>query len=233
MGIERYHYLAQPEAFALTDQLFDCDRFCSILPGDTHEAAETVNQSSINSFRSRYPGAKYIGDKIPTLYRSFAQLEKHITGDFELIFIVRNIIDVAKSYKVRFLNADDNWEKNVEDAIDDWRQSIEAILNFNKKENVQIVFYENFFSNKPAMNKLLSSLGLKKTSETEKLMSQLMKKNAHLNNNRTEILSQADVISILTKSPLHLYRKLISSEDFKKHTSGLFSEQLLDSITSQ
>src|SRR3954447_8348170 len=73
LGVERYGTRFFGPDF-LDPTLFEFERFFRIEPGDTFYPDLSVT-SDYESMRRRFGRAKYVGDKIPYLYRFLPQLE--------------------------------------------------------------------------------------------------------------------------------------------------------------
>jgi len=147
IGVERYNNLAIND-FTLSEAHFQKERYFKYKKEDSHWGNLTTGVQEIyyRNLRGRYHACKYVGDKIPKLYKNFDPLFK--TFDSIHVFaIVRNILDVSHSYKVRKENPDDAWRATFQDAIYDWNESLVQILKFKElyPKNMHILDYEKIF----------------------------------------------------------------------------------------
>lgn len=121
MGVERYGNRFYTREF-LNPEMFEKDRFFSLQEGDTFYPDLVEFNPYYERAKSGYEDATYFGDKIPKLYEYFDRMKETFPG-CKLVFIFRNIFDVAASYKARQLDENDNWSMGVSDAISDWNNA--------------------------------------------------------------------------------------------------------------
>jgi len=94
--------------------------------------------------RERWKKARYIGDKLPTLENYFDQLLTFSGG--RIIYMVRNIYDVAASYKRRRDTGDPTWTAGgVDEAIVDWNKSLNSALSSPHNFGIRAIDYDRFY----------------------------------------------------------------------------------------
>lgn len=211
IGVERYGNLFFKTP--LTSNLFTAERFCNIQAGDTFYQDLKAFNPYYQTVAERFGEAAYVGDKIPLLYNHLDSLFANIP-DAKVIFIVRNIIDVASSYEARADNIhDESWQrdKRTASAIADWRASLIILKRFLDKDDQRIfpVKYEDFFVNDGGLGKLYQFLDLPITKEVEYLYGSLLQQGAMLENNRKRNLNLEGVRLICETAPFGLYRQVL------------------------
>ena len=102
MGRERYAQRFSHLGESFGPDLWERDRFCSRL-----EAEDTHHQSLQPYYAdlfSRFHGCTHVGDKIPKIYENYALVKRHYP-DCKIVFMVRNVFDVAQSFEIRAMQA--------------------------------------------------------------------------------------------------------------------------------
>jgi hypothetical protein len=96
--------------------------------------------------KQRHASARYVGDKITYLYRHLDQFAEEFPGA-KVIYMIRDIFDVAASYARRAGNSGDlDWKSGgVENAIQDWNESLEALLHVPDGIEVLPVHFRRFY----------------------------------------------------------------------------------------
>lgn len=164
IGLERYVRLAaQPELFG--PHLFEPERFLRVEEGDTFYAS-LDHLPYYKGAGEKLAAAKVVGDKIPKLH----QLYKQIAERFPLVkilYIVRNIFDVAASYNKRAADEQDlHWPagRNYRKAVVEWRDSMRQTMLWMQKLSIYVVDYETFFAGEEDIGRLASFLGRNKAA---------------------------------------------------------------------
>lgn len=206
IGMERYYYKASNN-FSLTRELFDEERFFKLQKGDTF----WTDSKMLSYLRSNFKESVYRGDKIPKLYCWINELFDTMP-DAKLIFIVRNIIEVASSYNKRAYNTSDhNWtnSKNYIQAVSDWNESLIAITSAKQAHyKVHVIEFESFFSEKIYLNILYEFLNLNLTDEVSTKFNMMINKSKNLTANRTDCLSPLEKKYILLNANISLYKNI-------------------------
>lgn len=143
LGLERYN-LYTKSGGPVNEALFLPERFLDIRPGDTFykDFSYFPNYEQV---RDKYRRATIVGDKVPKYYLRYNDALKALSG-VKFIYILRNIYDVAASYKVSAAKRT-HWPKwrTVPSAIEDWNLSLQRTLEHAGAGRVHIVPYEEFF----------------------------------------------------------------------------------------
>lgn len=210
LGVERYAHRVFPP-FSLKPNLFEKERFLSLKNGDTFYG----NLVGFNSYYSNcpkyFPSAKYVGDKIPKLYEYFDDFIKNFPKA-KIIFMFRNIFDVAASYKARAEDVnDDTWDRysGVKKALEDWEYSIASYHQNKSKLKILPVCYESLFYKKEGLDKISSFIGID-SSELEDKYQNLLVRGNQLEGFRSRDLTVEEVFSISMKAPFWEYRKVMN-----------------------
>jgi len=213
IGMERFYYKAAKN-FSLEHKLFEKERFFSLQTGDTF-----WNEISMyDGMKPNFECSIYRGDKIPKLYYHFDKLFKELP-DTKVVFIVRDIVDVAASYNARANNLNDkNWsrEQNFKVAVDDWNASLVSLYQYlyEKKCDVYPIFYEDFFSKTDSIEGLYKNLGIAVSKEVRNDFSSFVEKYKNLKQNKkSDVLSEVELDYINKNANFKLYRWI------KKHVS--------------
>src|SRR5579885_3627992 len=150
LGVERYVLLSY-EKMRIRPSLFEKSKFFELETGETFYP----NLSEFNRYYDlaweRFADALWLGDKIPPLYQDYDGIEANFENA-HILFIVRNIIDVAESYQRRASNPDDKtWNPtwDYRRAVHDWYTSILATQNLldlaGRRTKLAIISYEELF----------------------------------------------------------------------------------------
>ena len=210
LGVERYAHRVFPP-FSLKPDLFEKERFLSLENGDTFYNDLTEFNSYYSNCWKFLTTAKYIGDKIPRLYEYFDDF----LGKFpkaKIIFMFRNIFDVAASYKARAADVnDDTWDRSsgVETALEDWRKSIKSYHQYKSKLKILPICYESLFYKKEGLDKISSFLDID-AAELEGKYQNLLIRGDQLEGCRPRDLTVEEVFEISMQAPFWEYRQAIS-----------------------
>lgn len=158
LGMERYITLAKSGGSICTE-LFAPERFLEIRPRDTFYK-DFSHFHDHDHITAKYHGAKIVGDKVPKYYLKYNEIFNNIPGVL-FICIIRNIYDVAASYKVR-AESGVRWPKwrSVPSAIEDWNLSLKHTAQHVDSGRIYTVFYEDFFLKGVGVDSLWSFLGV-------------------------------------------------------------------------
>jgi len=96
--------------------------------------------------KQRFAGARYVGDKIPYLYRHLSEIAPRFQGA-TIIFMINDVFDVAAFYNARQTGAEDsNWcSGGVTEAVRDWNEALAALNDIPPGIRVTPVHYQRFF----------------------------------------------------------------------------------------
>lgn len=193
----------------LTRDMFAPERFFSPQIGvdcgyDIHTHEDT--RAYVPVARERYASARFIGDKIPFLYKHLGNLAEKFTGA-TLVWMVRDPLEVAASYKRRQTNPDDpDWASGgVVEAVADFNASIDALRNVPAGLAVVLIQYERFFR-EGKFSPLARTLNLREDDET--LFQSALKETGrhHPKTGALSILTADDLRYVDTHADLEGYR---------------------------
>jgi hypothetical protein len=197
----------------LSPDLFEEERFFSVAKGDTFYDELDFYKSLYEALRLKWGRSALVGDKIPKLYLKYEQVFERFP-EARVIFISRNLIDVATSYKRRAEDqADHAWsgDRDAMRAIDDWNaansQTLAAIERFPKQ--LYVLSYESFFIEEKGLNELFSFAGLEPTLDVRKHFEFQMQRSGAIRAQRTENLSATEKLAICTRADLPSFRHLL------------------------
>jgi hypothetical protein len=170
MGRERFASLRKNQPADYNPSLFEKERMChNLYKGDSHH--QKLDEYYEKAF-SIFDAFQYVGDKDPNLFESY-NLLKDKFPDCKIIYICRNIIEVAFSFQMRanrtkcetlrlgkeIKNA---WpiKRGWQQAIKEWNTSLAMTTHYLDQLNIAIVAYEEFFRNEKSLIELYHYLGL-------------------------------------------------------------------------
>lgn len=148
-------------------ELFQRERFCSRLEeGDTHHRSL---QSYYADLLSRFQDCTHIGDKIPKIYENYGLVSRHYP-ECKIIFMVRNIVDVAQSFETRAKNAAqlgkavprNTWQptRDYAEAILEWNESLQQTLAALPQLDLIVVEYEQLYVEPLLLRRIFQFLNL-------------------------------------------------------------------------
>jgi hypothetical protein len=169
LGIERFGKLLNRDSELFLPRIFNPKRFFKIRKSDCfYDSLEFKAYSEwyCSDFNeNKYKNSTYVGDKNPKFYEHLDTINSNFrNNNYKIIFILRDINSVAKSYNVRANNPNDKWkaENDFKQAIVDWNKGISSIChqidNQENASNLISVNYDDFFSNYELGKSKLSSL---------------------------------------------------------------------------
>lgn len=212
IGMERYitRFLTGK---GLTPELFDEARFFSIEKGDTFYENLDFVKPLYESLRSKWQSSLVVGDKIPKLYTRYEQVFENFP-DARVVFVSRNIIDVANSYKRRAEDASDQeWSANRGSgtAIDDWNEAnaltLAAMERFPGK--IYVLSYESLFIEGSGLEELFEFVGFTPGRDVHAHYKNQLRRSDKISANRSEVLSETEKLAICLRADTDSFRKLI------------------------
>lgn len=153
LGIERYSLNENVSALS-----FDKNHFF-----DKESENYLMRPQLYEKIRNKFERAKYIGDKRPRFIKSWRNTRLNLPQAI-IIYIFRNIYDVACSYNVRASNAalgiDTSWSphRDFSKAVRDWNEGVQEINNLVQFYEVYLIKYEDFFVDMAKINQLFNYL---------------------------------------------------------------------------
>jgi len=215
MGCERFNSLYPLNK--VTTELFEKDRFFDIRIDDTHykKISDMMHYPSIvnnfNELKQNYDSCKFFGDKFPFLYEYYPSILSSFPG-CRIIFIMRNIFDVANSYVNWAKQGNPAWpeSRNAEIAVMEWNRSLQMTKRCRHLIPFYIIKYENFFYKKEGLEDLFRYLDLDVDDTVTTRYHQVLKKAGEYENlrERSQILSSLDKRDIILHADFKTYRDL-------------------------
>lgn len=157
IGMERYQKYWR-EHLTFPDNALTASRFFDIQKGDAWY--DSLDQFPVHyqRLRKKWDTASFVGDKIPRLWEDFASLFRQFP-DARVVYTFRDPFAVARSYKQRSLNPDDdlNWgsHRDASYGIQEWNDSAQRLADFfnsdtasgNHHDRCYVLRYEEFVAN--------------------------------------------------------------------------------------
>jgi hypothetical protein len=212
IGIERYIGLAKPKEFSLSEDLFDESRFFDLHEADTHykNLFEGGRGKYYQELISRYSNCKIWGDKIPPLYNYYNELSSSFAG-VKIIFIFRNIFDVAQSFNAR-AEQGVHWppSRDYSVAVTRWNQSLMKTLQYVKKGGeVLCLEYEELFWGGVQPEIIENFLGLSASNELSEQLESLVKESTELDQKREVSLTTPQKQYLMHKANFGAYKEML------------------------
>jgi hypothetical protein len=216
LGVERYISFAFRKG-AFSPQIFQFENFFNLEPGQTFYQDLVGFNSYYNDARVRFPTASWIGDKIPPLYRIYDEIDEKFENA-HILFIVRNIYDVAASFQKRALNVEDKtWDatRDYKRAVTDWHESLLTTSKFlsknDRKTGLTILSYEDIFTERGNISAIFNLLGLDVPAAVTREYNALLHRSSQLESGRGDVLRSADRNFISLNASFGLYREIYKS----------------------
>lgn len=211
VGVERYALKGfSPESF--TPALFEEERFFRIEEGDTFYDDLDKFDRYYGELRPRFSSTTLRGDKVPQLYEHLPELYSALPNS-KVIFIVRNILDVASSYNARAEDlADGAWrrDQNYVQAVKDWNRSLRATVKaLEEGRSMYCLDYERLFQPDFSLTSMFDYLGLSVTPAVAETHQKIVERSQQLELARNDRLTGMQKRHILRRAALAPYRELI------------------------
>jgi len=203
IGIERYKNLKHSE---LGEHLFTEERFFDFRAGDTN----VIWPKYYSKLRKKFVKAKWFGDKLPRYYMKYSFLFERFENSV-VIFMLRDIHDVASSWNKRAETLGDTWPEShdYKEAVSEWNRALKQTLEFKRKygNRLLIVEYEKIFSGDSAiLAEILTRLNLPMRKSALRMFrtatqdwDEISQKPRHVRDGQAEFISlQADMRSYET-----------------------------------
>lgn len=176
IGMERYKYYAnQKNIKKINPELFKSDVFFELKDSQTNINWKYFYDELIDKYQS---GVKYLGDKYPHYYRFYNQINKNV-NNVKWIFIVRDVVSIAKSYNARAADPNDRWSPKADyrKAVDHWNESLVETWKYQKSHpnpNLFVCEYERLFRyDLDYLNSLLDFLDVGLSPEIQMFFEQM------------------------------------------------------------
>jgi len=196
IGMERFGHLVTKDKFTLSEEHFTSERFLNIEPGDTfYNDFEKFHSWDENIIRKLNQGnLEYIGDKRPELYMVYDELIETFPNS-KIIFIYRNIFDVAASWNKR-AEEGINWpmHKNFKKAVHTWNYSLKTTIKAIQKypDNICCIKYEDVLVDAKELTPLYNWLELNIDENTKTKQKNILMNSKRLQEERKNFALSED-----------------------------------------
>lgn len=213
LGVERYGHLARHRG-RIGPALFEKQKFFRIEPGQTFYSDLAGKNDYYSDGERRYDEAAWVGDNIPMLFNDYSGIEANFENA-HILFIFRNIIDVAGSYQNRSRSGTANGNRDYRGAVKDWHRSLKTTRDFlsmqGRRTSVAAVSYEEMFLREADLTPLFDWLGLEYTASVRRHYRFLLSRSRDLDGRRGDAINSAQRHYIAQLAPFHIYRALLKS----------------------
>ena len=215
MGVERFINKVDGNFIELTPELFEKERFFDLQPGDSHFPDLTSAGAGryYADLKPRYEDCEWYGDKVPVLYKNYHGLFYRFPS-VHVVFVLRDVIDIAESFETRLADPDDNWDHDYKDAVAKWNESLRTTLRYKSNgAKIYCVDYQELFYSDYELEKIFEPLGLEVFKElytfyrNEKIFAQ------RLLDRRVSVLTEKQKAYINKEADFESYRKLQAVRD--------------------
>lgn len=210
LGVERFGNRFFKSG-GLRPELFEEERFFKLVEGDTFYEDLDAFSSYYATARGRYGQAAVVGDKIPKLYERLEDVSARFPGA-RIVFMFRNVLDVAASYKRRAQDPDDaTWRADLDvgAAVVDWTRAIAQFKAFRSAIEIKPVCYESIFTRPDDLDSLLDFVGLADPAPVRREHANILARAAQLETARRRDLSEAEVFDIAMRAPFGAWREIV------------------------
>lgn len=212
MGRERYAELYLT-ARTFSKELFGKERFCRILdPADSHHRSLEPYYAELHD---RYDNCLYRGDKIPELACNYGLLLERFERP-KIIFMLRNIFDVADSFNLRVKKAIASgrkdgwpWDRGSASAVTEWSRALKQTLRVQERIQLHVVVYERLFEDQCELRRLYRFLGLTVPDKVLAAHRDLMAEHRELDAARKISLTSSEKLDIMERAAFGAYRKVL------------------------
>ena len=172
IGMERYKFLINEENSlkTLNKNRFSKELFFNILDEETNIQWDYF----YDPLKEKFDKSKFVGDKVPRYF----QVYNHLKNEFPTakhIFLVRDPLEVANSWKVRAADSKDvNWlsSNDVKKSVNVWNSSLKQAYKRFKEGHMDIIIisYTDLFSgDKQTLDSILNFLSLEQDDNLSKV----------------------------------------------------------------
>lgn len=197
--------------------LFEKERFCrQLLPGDSHHERLDAYYEELHA---RIDQCAYRGDKIPEMACAYAPLLAAYDRP-KVIYMLRNIFDVASSFKLRASRARENkmtagwpWDRGSAAAVAEWSLSLRNTLEVLDRIQVHFVVYERLFESAVEIDTLFGFLNLQITEPVNSMHEGMMGKYRELELAREVSLTSPEKLHIMQSADFESYRRALRVAD--------------------
>ena len=209
IGIERYANLSRRDDFRLTPELFEKERFFEVREGDTFYASYDESNRFDRRARMKYDAAKYVGDKLPGLYKSYEQLFDRFPRA-KVIFIYRDPLETASSWMGR-LAEKKNWpeKRDYRAAVKEWNRSMFLTREWlNAGYEIIVVDYDTIFRSDRSLKPLFDLLEVTYTDPLDQGIGRIRERAQSLDAGRRSLLTDEQKSYVVAEAKSFLVRDL-------------------------
>ncbi len=206
---ERYFSLVLNKK-PLSKKHFEKKRFLTISQDDTYYDQKEFERIHENS-ESKFDNASVVGDKIPTLFYRYESIQQQLPN-VKIIFLFRNIFDVAISYNRRAADTEDSrWPSNKQsaNAVNEWNHALRVTKRALDSMDILPIKYERFFDNPTHLDILTDFLSVESDAsfrEDYRVWSFGIKQ--HLRSKPKDGLTSLEATHLLEHADFTTYRQL-------------------------
>ncbi|MEM8721968.1 MAG: sulfotransferase [Cyanobacteria bacterium P01_G01_bin.39] len=205
LGIERYSNDDDISASSFTKKSFF----------DSESKNYQVRPHFYEKIKDKFKNARYLGDKRPKFTQSWKNTWLNLP-QAKIVYIFRNIYDVACSYNTRAANAilgkDDSWssKRDFSQAVRDWNEGLQEFQNLADFYDVYCVKYEDFFVDQSKMKHLFNYLQVNTKEPSVIAGMDVINKKALSLQTKSRNLSDSELDYIDSHSDFEAYNKVLA-----------------------
>ncbi|MEL6439734.1 MAG: sulfotransferase [Cyanobacteria bacterium J06621_8] len=208
LGIERY-----ANNDNVTAASFEADTFF-----DPESKNYQVRPQLYATIKAKFPQARYVGDKRPKFTKSWQNTWLNLP-QAQIIYIFRNIYDIACSYNARakdaVLGIDSSWssKRDFAQAVKDWNQGLGEFPQLAKFFTVYCVKYEDFYTDQLKIKHLLDYLKVDGTEQKVITKIEKIHQTALNLQNKPRTLSKSEIEYIDAHADFAAYNQVLAFYD--------------------
>lgn len=205
LGIERYSSNDDISASSFTKKSFF----------DSESENYQARPHFYEKIQDKFKTARYLGDKRPKFTQSWKNTWLNLP-QAKIVYIFRNVYDVACSYNTRAANAilgkDDSWssKRDFSQAVKDWNEGLQEFQNLADFYDIYCVKYEDFFVDQSKMRHLFSYLQVDSRESSVIAGIDAINKTALSLQNKPRNLSDSELNYIDSHADFESYNKVIT-----------------------
>ncbi|MBN2648945.1 MAG: sulfotransferase [Prolixibacteraceae bacterium] len=203
LGMERYNKLCHKMTYSLTKEHFEKERFFNIEKGDTFYNDFDQMHKYDSDIYHKFDNCKYIGLKYPKIHTILDEI-KTTFNDIKIIFIYRNIFDVANSWNQRAIIGK-NWskERDYKKAVITWNRSMRVIRRaINNGYPIICMNYDDVFYSDKSLKPLYDLLDIE---NDEKTISNMRERAQIIKTNKKMILNKEEIEYVEENADVGIY----------------------------
>lgn len=211
MGRERYANRYQLQRH-MPPELFEKERFCRVW--HTEDSHHRSLQPYYEELYARFDDCLVVGDKIPEMALDYEPLLRDFTSP-RVIYMLRDVIDVASSYKGRALRAKarpnpHGWppERGALAAVAEWNTSLRNTLEVRERLDIAVVWYDDLVCDPAVGPRLCRFLGLECVTAFAQRLAVAQREGAALSGARRSLLTAQEAAEALANADRASFERL-------------------------